>query len=158
MADPNSVSSPFQPRPAGVPGIPPPPGSPSRGGCSRPLLVGCAVALVLLGIGAVVFLVKAPSIAQWAFTRMEAEVVSRLPADLPREDRERLERAFAAVRQGLESGKVEVANLQPTQAKLLEVAGKPPGQVTREDVQELTESLERLAGIPATPPPPAPQP
>src|SRR5215217_3870900 len=140
MSDPHAVPSPFQPRPLG----PRDPRDPAaRGGCSRPLLVGCAVALVLLGIGAVVFLVKAADIAQWAFSRMEADVESRLPADLPQADRERLKRAFAAVREGLESGRVEIASLQPTQAKLLEVAGKPQGQVTRDDIREPTESLER---------------
>jgi hypothetical protein len=138
MTDPHDVPSPFQPQPQPIG-----PRETSGGGCSRPLLLGCAVLLVLLGIGAVVFVVKARDFVQWGFNRMETEVMARLPTGLPAADRERLAAAFAAVRQGLAEDRVDLANLQPAQAKILEIAGKPQGQVTRDDVRELTERLER---------------
>jgi hypothetical protein len=148
--DPAVPPSPFRPQPV----TPRAPGAPSsKSGCGRPLLIGCGAALILLGIGAVVFLLKAPAIAQWAFSRLEAEIAPKLPPDLPAADRQRLTRAFAAVREGLATGRIDLASLQPVQARLTAVAGKPQEQVTQDDIRGLTESLEKLAGVGTKPPP-----
>jgi len=55
MSEPGYVPSPFNPTPA----------APSTGGgrgCSKPLFIGCGALLVLLGICAIVFVVKAPAL------------------------------------------------------------------------------------------------
>ncbi|HZF14119.1 MAG TPA: hypothetical protein VFE33_35435 [Thermoanaerobaculia bacterium] len=153
MTDPTrpaSPPSPFQPRPAGP--------RPGGGGCSKPALLGCGAFLVLLGIGAVIFVVKSTDIARWWFHKVEAQVATQLPPDLPAADRERLHAAFAGLDRGLASGKLDPAGLQQLQTQLGQVIGKPNRQLTRQDVAGLTAALERLAGktsaSPATPPGP----
>jgi hypothetical protein len=146
--------SPFTPRPT-------PPGPPSGRGCSKPTLIGCGALLVLLGIGAILFMVKAPAILRWWFGKLEAQVMGQLPPDLSAAERERLHDAFAAVDRGVASGKLDAAGLQQMQKKLVQLGSKPNRQLTREDVRELTVALERLAGrapSPAPPERPAPAP
>ena len=141
--NPSNVPSPFNPRPVGP--------RPGGGGCSKPALLGCGAVLVLLGIAAVAFIVKAPDFLRWWFSKLEQQVMTQLPPDLPAVDRERLHQAFADLDHGMSSGKLDAAGLQQMQAKLVQLGSKPNRQLTRQDVIELTAALERLAG--KTPPP-----
>ena len=142
MTDPSSPPSPFNPRPAGP--------RPGGGGCSKPALVGCGAVLLLIGVLAVVFIFKAPDFLRWWFGKLETQVMTQLPPDLPAVDRERLRTAFADVDRGMKSGKLDASGLQQMQAKLVQLGSKPNRQLTRQDVVELTNALERLAG--KTPP------
>jgi hypothetical protein len=148
---PPAPPSPFQPRAAGP--------RPGGGGCSKPALLGCGGALVLLGILAVVFVFKAPDFLRWWFGKLEAQVMTQLPPDLPAADRAHLKAAFAGVENGVGSGKLDPAGLQQMQKKLVELGSKPNRQLTRDDVLELTAALERLVGkapVPPAPPPASP--
>jgi len=147
--------------PPAPPGLPQPfattPTEPRAGGCGKPVLVGCGVVFLLLGVAAIVFLFNAKRVLAWTLTKAKQEVVANLPADVTSADRERFERAFAAAIGAIGSDKMDPAALQGLQSNLLRVMQKPPGELTREDLLALTESLERLGGVaPAeeeTPPP-----
>jgi hypothetical protein len=132
--DPQSQSSPpspFNPRPLGP--------RPGGGGCSKPALLGCGGVLLLLAILAIVFVFKAPDFLRWWFGKLETQVMSQLPPDLPAAEREHLRTAFKDVDHGIATGK-------QMQQKLVQIGSKPNRQLTRDDVLELTAALERLVG------------
>ncbi|HKH44016.1 MAG TPA: hypothetical protein VKM72_05060 [Thermoanaerobaculia bacterium] len=141
--------SPFNPpgvRPE-VPGRPP-----GATGCSKPLLIGCGALLLLLGIGLVVMISNAPKIVQWSFRTMEQDIMSRLGPDVTPEDRARLAAAFEDARRSMEKNQIDISKVQAFQGKIMDVA--PAGRkLSRKDIQELTQSLEGLAGKPPTPDP-----
>ena len=139
---------------------PPPPASPSnpapqpavpRGGsgCPKPLIVGCLAVVVLGGIALLAgfFYVgkNASSILQWSLSTTEKGIMGQLPKDTTAEEKERLQRAFADVRKGVQDGSITPEKLQPLQFKLLEVSRKG-NAMTREDVRGLTEMLEKMTG------------
>ena len=148
MTDPSSPPSPWNPRPAGP--------RPGGGGCSKPALLGCGCVLLLMGALAVGFILKAQDIVRWWFGKLEAQVMTQLPPDLPAADRERLHAAFADVDRGMKSGKLDPSALQQMQNKIVQLGSKPNRQLTRQDVVELTNALERLAGKTPVPTGPAP--
>jgi hypothetical protein len=135
--------SPFNPPgvpPTGVPGRPP-----GRSGCSKPLLIGCGAVLLLLGIGLIVMIFNAPKIVQWSFRAMEQDIMGRLGPDVTPEDRARLATAFEDARSAMARNQMDITKVQAFQNKIMEVApaSRP---LSQKDVQELTRSLEELAG------------
>jgi hypothetical protein len=151
---------------------PPPPASPfnptpqptaPRGGsgCPKPLIIGCLAVIVLGGIALLAgfFYVgkNASSILQWSLSTTEKGILQQLPQDTTAEEKERLQRAFADVRKGVQDGSVTPERLQPLQFKMLEISRKGKA-MTREDVRSLTEMLEGMtaggpsSGSGATPP------
>lgn len=122
--------SPFDDRPTGPKG------------CSKPLLIGCGVAMVLVGILLVVTIIYSPSIVGWLFETTGEMLVQELPEDLPTEDRQRLEQAFRDVAQAAREGRIDPNRLVELQRKMRELQGKDAQELTREDVRELTEALE----------------
>lgn len=110
-------------------------------GCSRPLVGGCGVLLVLLGVAAVLFVVYAGPIAAWAYGKAQAQIVSHLPEELSDEDEQRLVRAFEEFRQVVEDGTVDPDGLAAVQAKVLALL-QSQEEPTVEDIRELTEALE----------------
>jgi hypothetical protein len=135
------------------PTLPPPPPRPfeagprgSPAGCGKPLLIGCGLLSVLLGLAAILFVVKAKSILAYAMTKLEAQVLDSLPAEVSEEERSRLEAAFAAAARRIESGRIDPARLQALQAELVAAAERAPrGKLTRADVAELQAELDRFA-------------
>jgi hypothetical protein len=125
------------------PGVPARP--PGRSGCSKPLLIGCGVLLLLLGIGLVVLISNAPKILQWTFRTMEQDIMGRLGPDVTPEDRAHLAAAFEDARSSMAKNQVDITKVQAFQSKMMEVApaGRP---ISRKQVQDLTRSLEDLAG------------
>ena len=135
-------ASPFNPTPQ--PALPP-----GRSGCPKPLIIGCLAVIVLGGIALLAgfFYVgkNASSILQWSLRQTENGIMGQLPKDTTSEERERLQQAFADVRKGVQDGSVTPEELQPLQFKMLEIARKG-NAMTREDVRNLTEMLEGVAG------------
>lgn len=123
------------------------PGSPDKkgSGCSRNLLIGCGVLLVLLGIGTVLFVLNASKVATWLYTQLEEQVEAQLPEDLPEEDRQRLAAAFDDVRAAIQDGTVSPGKLQQAQGKMTEMVQNAES-LTAEDVRELAALLEAAAG------------
>lgn len=117
-------------------------------GCSTPLLIGCGVGIVLLGILLVVTLVNIPSIMGWVFESTGDLMTQELPDDIPAEERERLGRAFRDVARAAREERVDPERLLALQKEIREIQGKSPQELTREDVRELTEALEAAAQPP----------
>jgi hypothetical protein len=160
------------------PQTPPPPASPfhpapqpaaapqGKGGCSKPLIVGCVV-VFLVGVIALLCGLwyvgsHAAALLQWSLQTMETSLLAQLPKDVTPEEKANLQQAFADVRQGLQQGKIAPDRLQPVQFKMMEIARKG-SSVTRQDVVDLTRSLEEVAGkagetVPTPIPTPAPTP
>jgi hypothetical protein len=115
---------------------------------TRVALLGCGVLLFLLGVAAIIFLLKADDFVGWVFGSVEETVVERLPADLPAAERQRLDRAFAAAAARLESGDAEPDTLRPLQADLTRlVRAGDDSPLSRDEVAEITATLERIGGI-----------
>ncbi len=129
----------------------PQPAPSALGGCSRPVLVGCGVLVVFLGIAALVLVLKAGDLFGWAMARFEAEIVAALPDDVSQEERERLSQAFAAATEAVQSGRADPLALQRLQGQLRETALKSGETLTRAEVVELIRSLEEVAGAEAIP-------
>jgi hypothetical protein len=148
MTDPNAPS-PFRPNPTT-------PATGGRGGCSKPLFVGCGILLLLLGIGAIVFVVRAPALFQWWLRIVEEKVTAVVPDDVTPEERAALHHAFADMGQAFaHGGQPDARYLQRFQTELMAVISKPKGQVTRQEILELTRVLELTAGK-RVPPAPVP--
>ena len=144
----NSFGGGEQPQPfADTPQDPP-------GGCSRPLLVGCGLAVVLVGLVLLVLLWKAqdivPAAFEWALDQFEQQVEGMLPEDLSEAERQRLADAFDAAAAAVADGTADPEALQRLQGRLLEVARA--GRLSRGEVMGLIEALEEVAGERAPPP------
>ena len=84
--------------------------------------------------------------------------MAQLPKDVTPEEKERLRQAFADVRQGLKDGRIKPEEFQTMNFKIMEIARKG-SDVKRQDILELTRSLEEMAGKASPPPaetPPSP--
>lgn len=123
------------------------PGQPGRGGPSRarPLLIGCGALLVLLGIGAIVLIVKLPDFVDWMFHQLESQVMAKLPPDITPEERQRLDAAFDAAAEAIGERRANQAKADELNAVLMDFA-RAGRTITREDVLKLTRALEETAG------------
>ena len=132
------------------------------GGCSKPLLVGCALIVVLLGLLLLGAFWRAkdlmPTLFGWALDQFEQQIAGSLPEDLDEAERQRLADAFDAATRAVEEGTADPVALQQLQSRLMSVARS--GSLTREEVLGLVEALEAVAGERAPPPArePAPAP
>jgi len=87
----------------------------------------------------------ASGMLQWSLRQMENGVTAQLPKDVTPEEKQRLHQAFADVSQGLKDGRIKPEEFQPMQFKMMEIARKG-SNLTRQDVLDLTRSLEEVAG------------
>jgi len=127
-------------------------------GCSKPLLIGCGLLLLLFIVGVVVIRVEAPAIFRWTFRLAETSLTPRLPADTTPEERQRLHRAFEAAGRSIGSDQTDLANLQRVQREIMALSASQ-APLTHQQVRELTEALEAVAhtrGAPTPAPAPAP--
>lgn len=133
--------NPFEPAEPQSPFADETPTGPSSG-CSTPLLIGCGVGLVLVGILLVVTLVNIPAIMGWVFESTGSMLAQELPEEIPAEERQRLEQAFRDVAQAAREERIDPDRLMELQREIRDLQGKDPQDLTREDVRELTEALE----------------
>ena len=142
---------------------PPPPAAPfdpvarpkAGGGCPKPLVIGCVAVLLIGGIallaGFLYIANNAAGVLQWSLNQMENGVMAQLPGDVTPEERDRLRMAFAEVGSGLKSGRITPEQFQPVQFKILELVRKGKS-VTRQDILDLTQGLEKVARKADAPP------
>ncbi len=133
--------SPFQPEPI----------RPARGGCPKPLLIGCLAAVLLGGIvllGGFYYLAKNyGKLMVWSFDRIEEGTKAALPSDLPADERQRLDAAFVAARRAVEASVKTPEQAQQIQLQMMDITRmSQDGRVTREEVRQMTEVLEKIAG------------
>jgi hypothetical protein len=150
---------------------PPPPAAPfdpsarpKSSGCPKPLVIGCLVVILVGGLavlGGLYYVGRhASGLLQWSLRQMENGVMAQLPKDVTPEEKQRLHQAFADVSQGLANGRIKPEAMQPMQFKMMEIARKG-SNLTRQDILDLTRSLEEVAGKASPPPaatPPSPSP
>jgi uncharacterized protein HemX len=156
---PPSPASPFNPVPRPVP----PQGG---GGCSKPLVVGCIVVILVAAIAVLggIYYVGTHRVAllQWTLQQMETNLLAQLPKDVTPEEKANLQQAFTDARKAIQADdKLAAERLQPLQFKIIELTRKG-SSVTRQDVVDFTHALQEVAGKPAGPagasPPPVPSP
>ncbi len=126
------------------------------GGCQKPLLVGCGLLALLLGIAAVVFVVKAKDVLAYAMNQLRAEVVAKLPEDAGEADRQHVETGFDAALARIRSGEIDPVALQELQKKLTGAASTAATRrLNREELASLLAALDKFnqAGVtsPAVP-------
>lgn len=119
--------------------------------------------LALLGVAAIVFVVKAKDLLAWTMGELRTQVTSALPAEVTEAERARLQRGFDAAVEKIRKGEVEMPALKALQLQLTNAAEKAPrGQLTHDDVLDLLSALERVGGLlepaPVVPDAPAPEP
>lgn len=104
--------------------------------------------LALLGIAAIVFVVKAKDLLAWTMGELRTQIVAALPAEVTAEERSRLDRGFEAAVAKIRRGEVEPPALKALQHQLMRAAEKAPRkQLTRDDVLDLLSALERVGGL-----------
>lgn len=110
--------------------------------------MGCGALAVLVGIAAIVFLLKAKDLLGWTMEKLEAPIVAALPDDVTAEERQRLARGFDAAVAKIRAGEIEPPSLTALQRQLQLAAEKAPRkELTREDVLDLLSALERVGGL-----------
>ncbi len=117
-------------------------------GCGRGALIGCGVIILLLGIGAVGLALNVNRMLVWILQRLEAQVETKLPADLTAEERTRFKSAFADLYRTIQEGKVDPIAVQALQGELMAMATDVDRGLSREQVLRLTEAVEKAAGHP----------
>src|SRR5688572_26031107 len=115
-------------------------------GCGRGALIGCGVLIALLGIGAVGLALNVNRMLVWILQRLEAQVETKLPADLTAEERTRFKSAFADLYRTIQEGKVDPVAVQALQRELMVLATDVDRGLSREQVLRLTEAVEKAAG------------
>ncbi|HYG65802.1 MAG TPA: hypothetical protein VEL74_24685 [Thermoanaerobaculia bacterium] len=149
MSEPGSIPpppppvSPFQPRPVEP--------VPSRGGCGKPVVIGCVAALLLGAIvllGGIWYVANNPDVLNkmmnLSLSQLETGLMQQLPPGVTAEEKARLQAAFAGAKEAIQSGRPSPEELQEFNMQLFPYSRKA-GNMTRQDVQDLTELLERLA-------------
>lgn len=143
---------PTTPSPFDRPGAGPAPGS-GRSGVRKPLLIGCGVLLLLVGVAFALFVVYQNSIAAWVFEAMQAELEPRLPEDLPADLRTRYEDAFELAVAAAREGDYSPPDLQRVQREFSRVVQGGGSRLSVEEVERLAVALEAVPVDRAAPEP-----
>ncbi len=144
-----------QPEPPAAPSpFDPPPGAGGEGrgtgpGVGKPLLIGCGALFVLLIAAVVLFVVKESSIFGWFLETVQTEIQSLVPTDLPKAERDRLDRAFAVAIEATRAGQADPIALQQALQQIQRgvSAAAEQGQKAKLSpaaVEEITKALEAI--------------
>jgi len=109
-------------------------------------LLGCGAMILLLGIGSVVFLLKAKDLFGWMMSELETQVMESLPANITEPEVQELSAAFDAAVEAVREDRANVVALQDLQKMLREALGNGPNRLSREEVQNLIGALDRVSG------------
>ncbi len=115
-------------------------------GCSRPVLIGCGVAILVAALLFLTLIVKAKDLFLWAFEVNAEQILENLPPDVTEEDERRLRAAFDGASAAVLEGRIDIDGLQDLQGALA-LAGKR--SVNRDEILQAIEALERVASTPA---------
>ncbi len=119
----------------------------SGGGCGKPVWIGCGVLLVVIGILAIVFVVKSKDLFRWSIERVEANIMDKLPESTTAAEKARLTAAFSGAIKAVTDGKANPADIEDLQAALVHAAQSSKSGMTHQDLEDLTTALEKVAGI-----------
>lgn len=126
-------------------------------GCQKPLLIGCGTLALLLGIGAIIFVLKAKDVLAYAMGRLQAEVIASLPPEVSADERRRMEEGFATATERIRSGDLDPASLQLLQKELTTAAQSAASRkLTGDEVRQLQQALDAFNGVAGAPPGPHP--
>ena len=112
------------------------------GGVLKWGLVGCAGLSVLLIVGMVLFLRKAPQLMESLLGATESQVVGAIAADVPAADREAFRTEYAAFVEAAKAGKAKPDEIQGLQKKI--VASLEDRSVTGAELKGLTDHLRSM--------------
>ncbi|MGB5516727.1 MAG: hypothetical protein WBP36_19610, partial [Thermoanaerobaculia bacterium] len=82
--------------------------------------------ILLLGIGSVVFLLKAKDLFGWMMSELETQVMESLPANITEPEVQELSAAFDAAVEAVREDRANVVALQDLQKMLREALGNGP--------------------------------
>jgi hypothetical protein len=148
MAEP--TGTPSTPR---SPFNPPSPPAVRTGGSGKPLVIGCLILLVLVGVGLIGALYYVgqhyDQLFAWSLARVRDGILPRLPPDLPADARQRLDAAFTGAQSAVGAIRGNPAAAQRLQTAMLELAGQAEGKepLTQKQVEEITVTLEKIAAV-----------
>lgn len=134
------------PPPPIVPGsgpVPNPGEKDSRpGGVLKWGLVGCAGLSVLLIVGMVLFLRKAPQLMESLLGATESQVVAAIAAEVPAAERDAFRTEYAAFVATAKAGKAKPEEIQGLQKKI--VSALQDNRVSGEELKGLTDHLRSM--------------
>jgi hypothetical protein len=134
---PAPVNQPFGPAPVRLPG----------GGCSKPALIGCGALFLLVGVGAILFLLNARDLLAWSLKSMTPAVLQNAAPEVTEEDKARFRSAAAAASAAIEKGTLDPTALQLLQSQLMKAARVGQGKLGRAEFLALTEAFEKVGGV-----------
>jgi hypothetical protein len=77
---------------------------------------------------------------------LEAEIEESLPANITEQERTELSRAFDAAIEAVQEDRVSPEGLRDLQGMFRDALGDEPKRLSREEVRELIEALDRVSG------------
>lgn len=124
---------------------------PAKGGCPKPLILGCLGVLVLAGLCLVGFFFYAGThvgqLLQLSLRQSETAVFTQMPKDVPAPEQQRLHAAFEAARQRAGRPGHVRENAEASQQLQMKMLGaiRKGASLTRKDVEDLAAVLEEFA-------------
>jgi hypothetical protein len=137
-----------------VPPILPPPApiepGPARRGCARNALIGCGAVALLVVLCLVAFMIYVQKRPTAITDFMMRQIESNYASDVTEAEKAELRTAYADFREAVQADR---ARREPLERMRRIMTFNPGGEVTREQVRELTEVFREAAGsrAPATP-------
>jgi hypothetical protein len=122
---------------------------PGRSGCPRWVPITCGVValfalIVIFAGGAYLARGGASKLVDYAFSQVQDQISAMYSADVPTEDRDRLDQDLTALRRRAREGKVPLTSVQPLLRKMQDAISDR--RLSRGEVTDLVDSIERTTG------------